>query len=115
MRLFEVLAHPQRLRILNELRHDDACVCHLQHVLEKPQVYVSQQLRVLKAAGVVSDEKHGQHVYYRLTDPLLRQLLELALGPLQATRLACPGCSCPECRGEHTHVAGKQSVLEANP
>ena len=61
----KLLAHPVRLRILDVLHREPECVCHLETLLEKPQPYVSQQLRVLRQAGVIQDEKDGQNVYYR--------------------------------------------------
>jgi DNA-binding transcriptional ArsR family regulator len=93
---FHLLSHQARLRILDELRRDEACVCHLQTVLKRPQAYVSQQLRVLREAGVVEDRKDGLLVYYRLVDPQVEQLLEHVLGPAgEATRP--PSCPCPRC------------------
>ena len=67
-KLFHLLSHQARLHILDELRKDEACVCHLQTVLHRPQAYVSQQLRVLREAGVVADRKDGVLVFYRLDD-----------------------------------------------
>jgi len=94
--LYHLLSHPARLCILDELRREEACVCHLQAVLGRPQAYVSQQLRVLREAGVVADRKDGQLVYYRLADPQVERLLEGVLEPTgQPTRL--PACSCPRC------------------
>ncbi|MFL7810792.1 MAG: ArsR/SmtB family transcription factor, partial [Anaerolineae bacterium] len=72
--MFRSLAHPARLQILDELRRDEACVCHLQTVLRRPQAYVSQQLRVLREAGIVTDDKDGLNVYYRLSDPQVERL-----------------------------------------
>jgi len=94
--LFQLLSHAVRLRILDELRRDEACVCHLQAVLERPQPYVSQQLRVLREAGVVADRKDGLLVYYRLSDPLIAQLLENVMGPAEE-RTAPAACPCPKC------------------
>jgi len=94
--LFHLLSHPARLHILDELRRDEACVCHLQTVLGRPQAYVSQQLRVLREAGVVVDRKDGQLVYYRLNDPQITQLLETVLGPA-GERTHPPDCPCPRC------------------
>jgi DNA-binding transcriptional ArsR family regulator len=97
-RLFRLLSHPVRLRILDELRRREACVCHLQAILRRPQPYVSQQLRLLREAGVVEDNKDGLRVYYRLADQRVRRLLEDALGPPgEATCL--PACPCPHCQG----------------
>lgn len=94
--LFQLLSHQARLRILDELRKDEACVCHLQAVLKRPQAYVSQQLRVLREAGVVADRKDGQLVYYRLDDPQVAEMLEHVLGPA-GERRCVEGCPCPRC------------------
>ena len=94
--LFHLLSHQARLQILDELRKDEACVCHLQAVLRRPQAYVSQQLRVLRDAGVVADRKQGQLVYYRLDDPRVRQQLDMVLGPA-GERQCIAGCPCPRC------------------
>jgi DNA-binding transcriptional ArsR family regulator len=96
--LFRSLSHPGRLQILDELRRAEACVCHLQTVLRRPQSYVSQQLRVLREAGIVTDDRDGLNVYYRLSNPQVERLLEEVLGPADGpTRL--PGCPCPCCQG----------------
>ncbi len=95
-KLFHILSHPARLHILDELRRAEACVCHLQTVLKRPQAYVSQQLRVLREAGIVVDNREGSNVYYRLADRRVERLLEQVLGPAgQATRLL--DCPCPKC------------------
>jgi DNA-binding transcriptional ArsR family regulator len=96
--LFRAFAHPVRLQILDELRRAEACVCHLQTVLRRPQAYVSQQLRVLREAELVTDDKEGLLVYYRLSNPHAERLLEEVLGPADMpTRL--PSCPCPCCQG----------------
>jgi len=96
--LFRALGHPARLQILDELRRAEACVCHLQTVLHRPQSYVSQQLRVLREVGIVSDDKDGLNVYYRLSSPQVERLLFEVLGPAGGpTRSA--NCPCPCCQG----------------
>ena len=99
-KLFHLLSLENRLRILDELRYGDACVCHLQHKLGKPQAYVSQQLRILKDAGIVDTDRDGVNIFYRLVDPLVRQLLDVALGPIDARRPVDTSCPCPRCAGE---------------
>jgi DNA-binding transcriptional ArsR family regulator len=74
--LFKALAHPARLRILISLRYGEECVCHLETLLDKPQAYVSQQLAMLRAAGLVRDRKDGQRVYYAIADYRLLPLLD---------------------------------------
>jgi ArsR family transcriptional regulator len=97
--VFQLLSHPARLQILDELRRDPACVCHLEAILNRPQAYVSQQLRVLREAGAVSDRRDGLFVTYRLVDDQVEQLLEEVLGPAggRTEPVACP---CPRCDAE---------------
>jgi len=95
--LFHLVSHQGRLQILDELRRSEACVCHLQTVLGRPQAYVSQQLRVLREAGVVAARKDGLMVYYQLSDGRVVRLLEEVLGPA-GRRERVPGCPCPRCR-----------------
>jgi DNA-binding transcriptional ArsR family regulator len=96
--LLRVLGHPARLRILDEVRREPSCVCHLQAVLKRPQAYVSQQLRILREAGLVADGKDGLNVYYRLAHPQAARLVETLLGPAGAPSRPL-GCPCPHCLG----------------
>lgn len=95
-RLLKLLSHPARLRILDELRRDEACVCHLQAVLNRRQPYISQQLHALREAGLVESRREGTFLYYRLTDPGLVRILDVILGPAGQPRHP-PACTCPEC------------------
>ena len=101
VQLFRLLSHPVRLRIVDELRRGEACVCHLQAILHRPQPYISQQLRVLREAGVIEGRKRGLYVYYRLTDEQVERLLQETLGPAGEPS-PLPLCACPRCHGEDT-------------
>lgn len=102
----KLLAHPERLRILDVLRRDAECVCHLEAFLDKPQPYVSQQLRFLRQAGLIVDEKEGQNVYYRLVDAEVIGWLDEVLGPVvsahpeMAAHKQVIACPCPKCSEE---------------
>ncbi len=97
--VFQMLSHPVRLQILDELRAREACVCHLQAVTGRPQAYVSQQLRFLRDAGLVEDIKEGQNVYYRLVGEKVRSVLNEVLGsPGKPSKPA--DCTCPFCLGD---------------
>lgn len=109
--LFRSLAHPGRLQILDELRRAEACVCHLQTVLRRPQAYISQQLRVLREAGIVTDDKDGLNIYYRLSDPQVERLLEEVLGPAGESR-RLPNCPCPHCQSA-CRTEGRAELVEA--
>jgi ArsR family transcriptional regulator len=99
----KLLAHPERLRILDAIRRDAECVCHLEALLAKPQPYVSQQLRLLRDAGLIEDRKEGQNVYYALVDPHVRAWLGAILGPVAGELPALAfhkrviACPCPKC------------------
>ena len=95
--LFRTLSLGSRLVILDELRYGEACVCHLQHYLQKPQPYISQQLHVLKDQGVVSTRREGVYIFYHLADPLVRDLIDRRLGPIDEERPVDPDCPCPHC------------------
>ena len=105
--LLKALAHPVRLRILDILTHDEACVCHLTAVLQRRQPYVSQHLMLLRELGLVLDRKEGTIVYYRLADRQLAQIIAVSREMLRAQGLdvsvaaipakPVPGCPCPKC------------------
>jgi len=97
--LFHILSHAVRLQILNELRKRSACVCHLQAVTHRPQAYVSQQLRILRDADLVIDEKEGQNVFYRLQDEAVRRILQETMGEAESASVLTH-CTCPHCIGE---------------
>ena len=108
--LFRALAHPVRLRILDILARQEACVCHLTALLKQRQPYVSQQLATLREAGLVADRREGTLIYYRLADKHLARLLEegkalvMALEEEALTfppipREALENCPCPLCQG----------------
>ncbi len=101
--LLKAMAHPVRLRILEELVRDEECVCHLSALLRRSQPYISQQLAALKEAGLIADRRDSQRIYYRLTDRRLGDLLSslsvLAGHPQDddEARRAVLGCPCPKC------------------
>lgn len=65
--IVKALAHPTRLFIVDELgRAGERCVCELTELVGADMSTVSRHLALLKAAGVVTDEKRGSMVYYRL-------------------------------------------------
>lgn len=101
-----LLAHPERLQILDAVRRASECVCHLEALLGKPQPYVSQQLRLLREAGLIGVERQGQNVYYRLIDDGVERWLETILDPVEgelpemARHKRVIHCPCPKCNDE---------------
>jgi len=108
-KLFRALSHPVRLRILDVLARQEACVCHLTALLRRPQPYVSQQLAALRQAGLIADRREGTLIYYRLADERLADLIAasktlvqgietgaLTFPPIPEEALA--NCPCPRCQ-----------------
>lgn len=63
----KLLADGTRLTILALLKERELCVCEIVEILETTQPNISQHLRKLKAAGLVSESRRGQWVYYSLS------------------------------------------------
>ena len=61
--------HPERLAILEMLRSGERCVCDIEDALGHRQAYVSQQLIVLRNAGLVESRRDGWRVFYRVITP----------------------------------------------
>ena len=68
-KLYKSLMHPARLAILDLLREGEACVCHMEATFKFRQAYISQQLMVLKEAGLVEVRRDGLNIYYRVIRP----------------------------------------------
>lgn len=95
---FKALADPGRLRLLSLIgAHEsgEACVCDLTEPLGLSQPTVSHHLKVLREAGLVTSERRGTWVHYRLVPEVLAQLAaELGndgLWPVAGERAAVDG------------------------
>jgi ArsR family transcriptional regulator, cadmium/lead-responsive transcriptional repressor len=78
-RLFRVLADPTRLGLLRRLAEGEASVSQLVATLgNPPQSRVSNHLACLRWCELVTSEKVGRSVIYRLADPRVLSLLDLA-------------------------------------
>jgi ArsR family transcriptional regulator, zinc-responsive transcriptional repressor len=73
--LLRALAAPVRIAIVLQLRESQRCVHELVDALGVPQPLVSQHLKILKAAGVVTGERSGREVLYRLADHHLAHIV----------------------------------------
>jgi len=112
--LLRAIAHPARLRLLNALRENEECVCHLTALLRQRQAYVSQQLMFLRRAGLIQDRKDGLRIYYRIKDPRVFEVLDAAnalagakeTGREPKTIAACP---CPKCEASGPRRGRKSS------
>jgi ArsR family transcriptional regulator, zinc-responsive transcriptional repressor len=67
-RLLKALAHPMRLALVLLLADEPRSVHELAERLDSPQPLVSQHLRILRAERLVSGDRSGREVIYRLED-----------------------------------------------
>ncbi len=105
VKLLALIGQPARIRILLVIGTQEACVCHLEAVLEMRQASISQHLMVLRKAGLVITHRVGRNIFYHLCRPevvdVLQQTAQIAgidLAALQALTIRpVAGCPCPQC------------------
>lgn len=83
---FRAVGDPERLRLLSLLSQGERCVTELAETRGVGLPVVSQRLRVLRGAGLVERRREGQHVWYRLADVHVADLVATALA--HATEVA---------------------------
>jgi ArsR family transcriptional regulator len=83
--LFKALAHPARVRVLEVLVDGERSVGELQPLVGIELSHLSQQLGVLRRAGLVTARRERSSVFYALRDPLVADLLNVAKQLLLAT------------------------------
>ena len=106
-KLFKALMHPGRLAILEILRNGEECVCHMEAMLGFRQAYISQQLSVLREAGLVEVRRDGWNIFYRVIEPRVFMVLDAAASLAGQVKRAnarnsarpakVPNCRCPKC------------------
>jgi ArsR family transcriptional regulator len=64
--VFKALGSPPRLALVRKLMRGEHCVCDLVETVGLSWSTTSRHLEILRAAGVVSSDKRGQQVFYRL-------------------------------------------------
>lgn len=116
-KFFRVLMHPARLEILEMLRDGEHCVCHLKAALGYRQAYISQQVAVLREAGLIQERREGLNRYYRVIQPQVFVVLDAAQplsgNPSSKRRVVKRAieCPCPQCNSVETvQVEGAQHV-----
>jgi ArsR family transcriptional regulator len=87
---FRLLGHPARVRILELLRDGERSVGELQAALGLDSSGTSQHLTAMRRQGLLESRRAGTSVFYRVKDPRIFQLLEIAkqilTGRLEETR-----------------------------
>jgi ArsR family transcriptional regulator len=88
VQLLQALGHPTRLAIVRELTGtSEVCACDFTSCCDVGQPTVSHHLRILKEAGVISAERRGTSIFYRIVPSAADRLRSLAGELLGAPRL----------------------------
>ena len=77
-KVFKALGHPIRYKIIMFLFNGKKCVCELNDNVEFSQANLSQHLKILKDAGLVTTERDGSKIFYSLRNDDVRILVQSA-------------------------------------
>jgi DNA-binding transcriptional ArsR family regulator len=94
--LFKALGDPTRIRIVELLCDcDTLCVNAIAERTGARQSMISQHLKILKTAGLVSSSREGFHIHYRIDRNTLAELHEMmkVFVEVRAGKCADPSCS----------------------
>ena len=92
-KFFHGLSDLTRLRIVELLLEGEKNVSELVTILGQPQSRVSNHLACLRWCGYVDSRREGKFVYYRVADPRIRQLVELARSVIADNAAAVLSCT----------------------
>ncbi len=82
-RIFKVLSVAARVRMIDLLKHRSLCVNALARTLKITPAAVSQHLRILRDADIVTADKRGYFVHYRLNEEKLAEWNQIARNLLE--------------------------------
>ena len=74
-RFFALLSDPSRVRLLSALTISPLCVTDLATILNMNQTTVSHQLRLLRDLDVVTCERQGKILKYKIANPKINEIL----------------------------------------
>jgi DNA-binding transcriptional ArsR family regulator len=76
--LLAVLAQPTRLKILYFLKDGEQCACKINPFMQEDPSVVSRHLVKMREAGLLSSRREGTWIHYKIRDPRVFQILEIA-------------------------------------
>lgn len=77
--IFKILGDETRIKILSSLLKEDKCVTSISNSVNLSLSAVSHQLRILKQAKLVKQNKKGKEVFYSLDDEHVLLIFKVAL------------------------------------
>lgn len=82
--ILKVLGHPVRLKIVAGLMSQSCNVKKIWECLELPQATVSQHLALLKNKGIIDGKRDGVEVFYQVTSPEARTIVQSLMAGLMS-------------------------------
>ncbi len=82
--IFQALAHPTRISILEVLREGEVSASAIQERLRIEQANLSQHLAILRSKQIVTARKEGNQVFYSVKNKVLIKVLDLMRQYFQA-------------------------------
>ena len=76
VKIFKALGHPIRYKIVKSLFDGPMCVCKLNENVEFSQANLSQHLKALKDAGILTSEKVGMQIHYKISSEEIKKIIE---------------------------------------
>ena len=76
LKIFKALCDETRLRVVDFLLNGEKCVCEIVPSTGRMQSTVSIQLANLKNLGIIESRREGKKIYYRVSNPKVRKVLE---------------------------------------
>ncbi|MFL2043377.1 ArsR/SmtB family transcription factor [Weissella hellenica] len=80
---FKLFSNVLRLKILKILDHNEQNVSSLVTLTGYSQSNISQQLKILKEADIISHHRHGKQIFYTLKDDHIHEIIVLASNHLE--------------------------------
>lgn len=74
-RFFGLLADPSRVKLLSALAISPLCVTDLATILQMNQTTISHQLRLLRDLDIVTCEREGKILHYKIANPKINEIL----------------------------------------
>ncbi len=75
-RIFKVISHPNRVKILEILRKGENCQCEIIPLIDQSQPTVSRHLKLLEEAGLLVSRKEGTKMFYKVVDDRVFNIID---------------------------------------
>lgn len=82
-RVMKALAHPVRLKIIDELGRAERCLCELQPLFTMNKSTLSRHISALRNAGIIHERRDGARVYLKLATPCILEIFDCAMNVIR--------------------------------